>query len=89
MCRTPKPVAAIARRLQAEKPTVPVRVVRKANVLDHEIELLPLPFRFPGEMRLLELLAQSRYFDSVRSREENLDAHRVSRDRLILFAALK
>src|ERR1700739_3222981 len=79
MCRTPEPVAAIARRLQAEQPLVPVGVVNKADVLDHEIELLAFPLRLPGEMRLLELLAQPRDFQSIRSREENLDAHGLSR----------
>src|SRR5215469_9782543 len=72
MCRTPEPVAAVARRLQAEKPRVPVRIMNEADVLDHEIELLPLPFRLPGEMRFLGLLAQPRDFDLIGCREDNL-----------------
>jgi hypothetical protein len=50
-------VAAIPRRLQAEKPLVPVCVMYKTDVLDLKIELLPFPFGLPGEMRLFQLLA--------------------------------
>src|ERR1700747_162125 len=84
MCRTPEPMATIARRLHAEKPTVPVRIVSKTNVLYSEIALLTLPLRLPGKMRFLELLPQPGDFNPIRSREENLEAHGLSAHRLIV-----
>jgi hypothetical protein len=78
MCRLPEPVSAIARRLQAEKPPVPVWVMDEANVLDRKIELLPLPFRRPGKVRIFEPLPEPRNLDRIRRREENLEAYGIA-----------
>jgi hypothetical protein len=50
----------------------------KANVLDRKIELLPLPFRPPGKMRLFELLPEPRNPDRIGSREENVKAYGIA-----------
>src|SRR6185437_7797064 len=69
MHRAPEPGLAVMRGLQAEQPPVPVGVVNEADVLELEFELLPLPFRRPGEMRLVELLPQLRKLDHIGLRE--------------------
>ena len=53
----PQPDLAIMGRLQAENPLIPVGIMGEADVFDLEIGLPPLPFRRPGQMRLVELLA--------------------------------
>jgi hypothetical protein len=60
------------RRLDAEDPRVPTRVMAKANILDFEISLSLFPFPGPGQMRLVELLTKSGNLDLVRLREKNL-----------------
>jgi hypothetical protein len=45
----------------------------EANILDLEFLLPCSPFRHPGEMRLVELLAKFGDFDLVRMRKKNLE----------------
>src|SRR4029079_6157848 len=83
MRRLPEPVSSVARRLQAEEPLVPERVVNKTDVLGHKVELPAPPFRLPCEVRFFELLSQPGKFYRIRRREENLKAcvadHRLIR----------
>ena len=56
----PEQAFAVMGGLQAEQPPVPAGIVDEADVFDGEVGLPPSPFRRPGEMRLVELLAEFR-----------------------------
>ena len=57
--------------LQTEKPLIPKKVMREANILNPEFVLPRLPFLRPGEMGFIELLAKFGNFDLVRDRKNN------------------
>src|SRR6185437_11250486 len=60
MRRLPEPVSSVARRLQAEEPLVPERVVNKTDVLGHKVELPAPPFRLPCEVRFFQAATATR-----------------------------
>jgi hypothetical protein len=61
----PEPGLPIARRLQAENPSVPAGIMSEANVFDLEIGLSLFPFLRPGQMGFVELLAQFGKFNRI------------------------
>src|SRR5262249_43313908 len=66
---------AVARRLQAEKPLIPVGIMLEADVFDSVLVLPCRPFHHPGEMRFVELLTQLRDLDLIGLRKDGGGQH--------------
>jgi hypothetical protein len=58
-------------RLQGENPPVPIGIMGEADVIDFEIGLPSFPFRRPGEMGFVELLAKLGNLDRIGIRKKN------------------
>jgi hypothetical protein len=71
----PEPDFSIVSRLQAQNSLIPKRIVDEPDIFDLKIGLPVFPFFRPGQMRLVELLPQSRNFDRIGIREKNSEQH--------------